>query len=220
MVLKLEDTIGYNPLRMSDYERAVGPVESAIDIDLRRFPGLFRGYTCRLGSMLGLDYLVLDRPLEQPAAPVSAPQGRSAVRRRELLRLPPAQPRRPPRLPGGPGEGREQRRGDRRRADARFRHRPRGAGRRARRAGPQGAPGRLRQPRRLGRRPRGGIGDDHVLRRQRRDARGRRGRSRRSWSCTTSPIPAGPSQSTAGRRRCCAPTSCSAAWKCRPAPTP
>ncbi len=65
MVLKLEDTIGYNPLRMSDYERAVGPVESAVDIDLRQFPGLFRGYTCRLGSMLGIDYLVVDRPLDR-----------------------------------------------------------------------------------------------------------------------------------------------------------
>lgn len=65
MVLKLEDTIGYNPLRISDYERAVGPTESAIDIDQREFPGLFRGYTGRLASMLGLDYLVLDRPLDR-----------------------------------------------------------------------------------------------------------------------------------------------------------
>jgi hypothetical protein len=65
MVLKIEDTIGYNPLRISDYERAVGPVESAVDIGLRHFPGLFRGYTGRLASMLGLDYLVVDRPLDQ-----------------------------------------------------------------------------------------------------------------------------------------------------------
>lgn len=65
MVLKLEDTIGYNPLRMSDYERAVGPHESATEIDQRQFPGLFRGYTGRLASELGLDYLVLDRPLDR-----------------------------------------------------------------------------------------------------------------------------------------------------------
>ena len=65
MVLKLEDTIGYNPLRISDYERAVGPHESATEIDQRQFPGLFRGYTGRLASLLGLDYLVLDRPLDK-----------------------------------------------------------------------------------------------------------------------------------------------------------
>ena len=65
MVLKLEDTIGYNPLRISDYERAVGPHESATEIDQRRFPGLFRGYTGRLASLLGLDYLVLDRPIDR-----------------------------------------------------------------------------------------------------------------------------------------------------------
>jgi hypothetical protein len=65
MVLKLEDTIGYNPLRISDYERAVGPHESATEIDQRQFPGLFRGYTGRLASLLGLDYLVLDRPIDK-----------------------------------------------------------------------------------------------------------------------------------------------------------
>lgn len=65
MVLKLEDTIGYNPLRISDYERAVGPHESATEIDQRQFPDLFRGYTGRLASLLGLDYLVLDRPIDK-----------------------------------------------------------------------------------------------------------------------------------------------------------
>ncbi len=42
MVLGLEDTIGYNPLRLADYERAVGPGENAADPNLRQFPGLFR----------------------------------------------------------------------------------------------------------------------------------------------------------------------------------
>ncbi|RVU21841.1 YfhO family protein [Methylobacterium oryzihabitans] len=62
MVLGLEDTIGYNPLRLADYERAVGPGENAADPNLRQFPGLFRGYRSRLASLLGLEYLVLDRP--------------------------------------------------------------------------------------------------------------------------------------------------------------
>lgn len=65
MVLGLEDTIGYNPLRLADYERAVGPGENAADPNLRQFPGLFRGYRCRLAGLLGLEYLVLDRPAER-----------------------------------------------------------------------------------------------------------------------------------------------------------
>jgi hypothetical protein len=65
MVLGLEDTIGYNPLRLADYERAVGAGENAVDPNLRHFPGTFRGYRCNLASLLGLEYLVLDRPLER-----------------------------------------------------------------------------------------------------------------------------------------------------------
>jgi hypothetical protein len=63
MALKLENTLGYNPLRISDYERAVGPGENAGDPNLRHFPGTFRGYRCRLASLLGLEYVVLDRPM-------------------------------------------------------------------------------------------------------------------------------------------------------------
>jgi len=65
MVLGLEDTLGYNPLRLADYERAVGPGENAVDPNLRKFPGTFRGYKCRLAGLLGLEYLVLDRPIER-----------------------------------------------------------------------------------------------------------------------------------------------------------
>jgi hypothetical protein len=65
MVLGLEDTIGYNPLRLADYERAVGAGENAVDPNLRQFPRTFRGYRCSLAGLLGLEYLVLDRPLER-----------------------------------------------------------------------------------------------------------------------------------------------------------
>jgi Bacterial membrane protein YfhO len=65
MVLGLEDTIGYNPLRLADYERAVGAGENAVDPNLRHFPGTFRGYRCSLAGLLGLEYLLLDRPLER-----------------------------------------------------------------------------------------------------------------------------------------------------------
>jgi hypothetical protein len=63
MVLELENTLGYNPLRIAEYERAIGPGENAGDPNLRHFPGTFRGYKCKLASLLGLQYLVLDRPL-------------------------------------------------------------------------------------------------------------------------------------------------------------
>jgi hypothetical protein len=65
MVFGLEDTIGYNPLRLSDYEKAIGPGENAVDPNLRQFPGTFRGYRCRLATLLGLEYLVLDRPFDK-----------------------------------------------------------------------------------------------------------------------------------------------------------
>ena len=65
MVLGLEDTLGYNPLRLATYERAVGPGENAVDLSLRQFPATFRGYKCRLASLLGLESLVLDRPIEK-----------------------------------------------------------------------------------------------------------------------------------------------------------
>jgi hypothetical protein len=65
MVLELEDIIGYNPLRLADYERAVGPGENAEDPNLRQFPASFRGYKCELASLLGLEYLVLDRPIQK-----------------------------------------------------------------------------------------------------------------------------------------------------------
>lgn len=65
MVLEIEDIIGYNPLRLADYERAIGPGENAEDPNLRQFPATFRGYKCELASLLGLEYLVLDRPIER-----------------------------------------------------------------------------------------------------------------------------------------------------------
>ncbi|MBB4039983.1 hypothetical protein GGR34_001630 [Microvirga flocculans] len=65
MVLGIEDIIGYNPLRLADYERAIGPGENAEDPNLRRFPTSFRGYESELASLLGLDYIVLDRPADK-----------------------------------------------------------------------------------------------------------------------------------------------------------
>ena len=63
MIYGFEDSLGYNPLRIADYERLVGPGENAADIMLRQFPGTFRSYGGKLASLLGLQYLVLDEPL-------------------------------------------------------------------------------------------------------------------------------------------------------------
>ena len=40
---QIEDIIGYNPLRLADYERAIGPGENAEDPNLRRFPATLPG---------------------------------------------------------------------------------------------------------------------------------------------------------------------------------
>ena len=74
MALGLENTLGYNPLRIEDYERAVGPGENAVDPNLRHYPGTFRGYRCTLASLLGLEYLVLDRPLNRMPRHVPRPR--------------------------------------------------------------------------------------------------------------------------------------------------
>ena len=74
MVLGLENTLGYNPLRIAAYERAVGPGENAVDPNARRFPGTFRGYRCNLAELLGLQYLILDRPLNKLPRHVPRPR--------------------------------------------------------------------------------------------------------------------------------------------------
>ena len=74
MVLGLENTLGYNPLRIAAYERAVGPGENAVDPNARHFPGTFRGYRCNLAELLGLQYLVLDRPLNKLPRHVPRPK--------------------------------------------------------------------------------------------------------------------------------------------------
>ncbi|MDB5545456.1 MAG: conserved rane protein of unknown function [Hyphomicrobiales bacterium] len=72
MVLGLENTLGYNPLRIADYARAVGPGENSGDPNLRSFPRTFTSYLCNLAGLLGLEYVVLDRPLER--LPVNVPR--------------------------------------------------------------------------------------------------------------------------------------------------
>ncbi len=64
-VHKLEVTNGYNPLRIGIYDRVVEPGEGNWIAGSRRFPATFNGYDCAVARALGLEYLVLDRPLEE-----------------------------------------------------------------------------------------------------------------------------------------------------------
>ena len=96
MALQLEDTLGYNPLRIVDYERAVGVGENAGDPNLRHFPGVFRSYQGKLASLLGLEYLVLDRPISELPRHVPRPTHASLIfstKHIYIYKLGPAAPR-------------------------------------------------------------------------------------------------------------------------------
>ncbi len=74
IVLKFENTLGYNPLRIEEYDRAVGVGQDAEALGLRRYPGTFRGYNSHLASLLGLEYLVLARPLNELPPDIPRPK--------------------------------------------------------------------------------------------------------------------------------------------------
>ena len=65
MLYGLEATNGYNPLRIGPYDRLVAPGEAPYTLAHRRFPTSFPGYNCLLSRLLGLEYVVLDRPIDQ-----------------------------------------------------------------------------------------------------------------------------------------------------------
>jgi membrane protein YfhO len=65
MARGLEATNGYNPLRIGSYDRLVSPGETTHIVDQRLFPASFDGYDCALARELGLEYVVLGRPIEE-----------------------------------------------------------------------------------------------------------------------------------------------------------
>src|SRR5215475_5110321 len=65
VVRGLESTNGYNPLRIGFYDRLVSPGEGNWRLDLRDFPASFDNYDCALARALGLEFVVLDRPIEK-----------------------------------------------------------------------------------------------------------------------------------------------------------
>jgi hypothetical protein len=65
MVHGLDHTLGYNPLRLADFTRAVGAEDSIIGPNQRRFTALFPSYRCRLANLLGLRYIVSPIPVDR-----------------------------------------------------------------------------------------------------------------------------------------------------------
>jgi hypothetical protein len=65
MVHGFDHTLGYNPLRLADFTRAVGAEDSIIGPNQRRFTPLFPSYRCRLANLLGLRYIVSPIPIER-----------------------------------------------------------------------------------------------------------------------------------------------------------
>ncbi|MBX9775824.1 MAG: YfhO family protein [Xanthobacteraceae bacterium] len=65
MVRSLEAVNGYNPLRIGIYDRLVAPGESTWRMELRDFPASFDGYDCALARTLGLEFVLLGRPIEE-----------------------------------------------------------------------------------------------------------------------------------------------------------
>ena len=65
MVRAFEATNGYNPLRIGAYDRLVAPGETTYMLYQREFPKSFDGYDCALARELGLEYVVLGRPIEE-----------------------------------------------------------------------------------------------------------------------------------------------------------
>src|SRR5262249_39052973 len=64
IVRKLEATNGYNALGCGFYVRLVAPGEANWRTIFRDFPASFEGYDCALAHTLGLEFIVLARPIE------------------------------------------------------------------------------------------------------------------------------------------------------------
>jgi hypothetical protein len=65
VVREWEATNGYNPLRIGSYDHLVSPGETTYLVGQRLFPKSFAGYDCALARELGLEYVVLGRPIEE-----------------------------------------------------------------------------------------------------------------------------------------------------------
>jgi hypothetical protein len=60
----LENTLGYNPLRLGLYSAATGAEDHVGLPDQRKFPALFPSYRSKLADLLGLRFIVTGAPVE------------------------------------------------------------------------------------------------------------------------------------------------------------
>jgi hypothetical protein len=65
MTHRLENTMGYNPLRLGDYSRATGAQDTVGLPEQRIFSRLFPGYRSPLADLLGLRWIASSVPLSQ-----------------------------------------------------------------------------------------------------------------------------------------------------------
>lgn len=72
MALGVESTLGYNPLRLADYDHAVGAGQNSHWFLIRKFGTLMTGYRSDFADILGIRLIVLGTPMEK-VDPWSAP---------------------------------------------------------------------------------------------------------------------------------------------------
>jgi hypothetical protein len=65
MVYGFEAINGYNPMRIGVYDQLVSPSESNWLVELREFPPTFEGYDSPLARAVGLEFLLLGKPIDQ-----------------------------------------------------------------------------------------------------------------------------------------------------------
>lgn len=62
---RLENTLGYNPVRLGDYCRATGAEDHSVSTADRKLTPLFPSYRSPLASLLGLRWIAAGRPIEE-----------------------------------------------------------------------------------------------------------------------------------------------------------
>lgn len=62
---RLENVVGYNPVRPKRYAEAVGAGDSSGNADQRGFPPLFPSYNSTMANLLGLRYIATGVPIEE-----------------------------------------------------------------------------------------------------------------------------------------------------------
>jgi hypothetical protein len=62
---RLDNVVGYNPVRPRRYAEAVGAGDSSGNADQRAFPPLFPSYRSTMANLLGLRYIATGIPIEQ-----------------------------------------------------------------------------------------------------------------------------------------------------------